>query len=112
MPRHPAPRRILAAGLAGALALAAPASAQDRGNEEGGTLEDFGREAERALRDLLGRLAPEFDALRDVLRDLDRYEPPEILPNGDILIRRKRSPPPPADPAPKRAPDLPQSTET
>jgi hypothetical protein len=29
------------------------------------------------------------DGLEDALRDLSAYHPPEVLPNGDILIRRR-----------------------
>lgn len=46
-----------------------------------GMQEDFGmalREMEPALRDLAAMIG-----------DLKNYHPPEILPNGDIIIRRK-----------------------
>ncbi|MEL6235650.1 MAG: hypothetical protein AAFR46_14695 [Pseudomonadota bacterium] len=64
-----------------------PAAAQDR---DRGTLEELGRETDRLLRDLMREMAPALRELEDQLRAFDLYEPPEILPNGDIIIRRKR----------------------
>ncbi|MEM8740622.1 MAG: hypothetical protein AAGE13_03915 [Pseudomonadota bacterium] len=64
-----------------------PAAAQDR---DRGTLEELGRETDRLLRDLMRDMAPALRELEEQLRAFDLYEPPEILPNGDIIIRRKR----------------------
>ena len=95
--------------LALALLLAAPAAAQDLPEaaeppslmERGMTLfmEGLMREMEPALRDLedLSRDAqPLFERLEgelgEALRDLGglgAYDLPEILPNGDIILRRK-----------------------
>ena len=53
-----------------------------------------------ALRDFATQMGP---ALRDLLAEVEDwslYEAPEVLPNGDILIRRK----PEAPPLPRRAP--------
>ena len=55
----------------------------------GPALEDFSREMGPALRDLLTRV-----------EDWSLYEAPEILPNGDIIIRRK----PDAAPLPDAVP--------
>lgn len=57
-------------------------------------LRDMARDAAPLLQDLQNRLA-------GVVDDLDLYEAPEILPNGDILIRRRE----PLDEAPGAAPD-------
>ena len=49
-------------------------------------------EIEPTLRDMEGALAemePAARELIEMLGDLRNYEPPEKLPNGDILIRRK-----------------------
>lgn len=46
---------------------------------------------ERAIR-LLEPLVQRFETL---LEDVPRYEAPEVLPNGDIIIRRKRDEPTP-----------------
>ncbi len=41
------------------------------------------------LRGLLAEGAEGWDKLVDWLDDISQYEPPERLPNGDIIIRRK-----------------------
>ena len=69
-------------------------------------LRDLQREAEPRLRDLERDLAPLLDGLgrrvdpilrdlADLMGDLSGWEAPEVLPNGDILIRRRPAPPPP-----------------
>ena len=37
----------------------------------------------------LREMGPAFSALLDEIKDWTAYHPPEILPNGDIIIRRK-----------------------
>lgn len=93
--------------LALLLVLALPAHAQEAEPpslvERGLQLfmEGLAEEMAPALRDLEGlaeRMAedalPLMEALRDRLGDafagLDAYHPPEVLENGDILIRRRR----------------------
>ena len=76
-------------------------------------LRDLRREAEPRLRDLERDLAPLLDGLARridpylaqlgaLLGDLTAWEAPEVLPNGDILIRRRPAPAPgdqpPAEP--------------
>jgi hypothetical protein len=103
--------RIAPATLA-LFCLALPAPAQDSGS---GTLEDLGRKADRALEGLMRKLVPEIEALKDQLRELDQYEAPEMLPNGDIIIRRKHAPDPDAPPGgetPRSRPRAPQSPDT
>ncbi|GGD38398.1 hypothetical protein GCM10011358_22750 [Sinisalibacter lacisalsi] len=46
------------------------------------------------LRGLLAESAEGWSKLVDWLDDLSQYEPPERLPNGDIIIRRKPPPGP------------------
>lgn len=53
-------------------------------------LEDIGPEMEQ----LMDGLLPELQRLADVLGGFVHYEMPEILPNGDIIIRRKPDAPP------------------
>ena len=53
-------------------------------------------EMEPALRDLQEGMEPALRDLMEKLDDLDAYHLPEVLPNGDIIIRRKT----PLDPAP------------
>lgn len=51
--------------------------------------------------DLTGPLLPLFDDLTGQIQDLSNYHAPEILPNGDILIRKRK----PEEEAPKAAPE-------
>lgn len=52
---------------------------------------------------LMGRLEPGFDALGEMLGDLSGWHAPEMLPNGDIIIRRRAQPPKP-EPSPDEPP--------
>ena len=77
--------------------LAAPAAAQDGAPEDEGS-----GLVERGLGLLMegigDEMAPMLRQLRDLAGELDAYERPEMLPNGDIIIRRKEpleAPPPP-----------------
>lgn len=58
-----------------------------------------------SLRDLMEGLTqdilPLMEQLGDMMPDLNAYEAPEILPNGDILIRRKPKQPPAPDAPPE-----------
>ncbi len=46
-------------------------------------------QAAPAMRDFLREMGPAFAELADEIKDWSAYHPPEILPNGDIIIRRK-----------------------
>ncbi len=66
-------------------------------------LRGFMTEIEPQLRDLergLDALEPQVQNFLDQMRGMTQYHPPEVLPNGDILLRR-RAPdeiaPPPDD---------------
>jgi hypothetical protein len=80
------------------LLVASPALAQDA-PEEPGLIE---RRIEELLRDLFSELEPGLRELRDTIGDLNQYEAPEVLPNGDIIIRRKT----PLEPAPEDEPEI------
>ncbi len=75
-------------------------------------LRGFMRDAQPHLRQLerdFTALEPELQRLLQNLRDMTQYHPPEILPNGDILIRRRQD----SDTAPEPDPDQdPPSPET
>ena len=91
-------RTVIVASLA--LTVGAPAMAQSR---QPPTLEQQADEAARAMRDAIERA---MKLLGGVVDQIPQYEMPEILPNGDIIIRRL--PPrgaPPRDPPPGRGPD-------
>ncbi|MFK7744597.1 MAG: hypothetical protein AB8B47_06060 [Roseobacter sp.] len=95
-------------------ALAAPvAHAQD---DEAPSLMERG--AQQFLEGLLQEMEPAFEGMRgfmdemgpalvdlmDEIKDWSLYAPPEVLENGDIIIRRKPKP----EPAPEVAEPLPQ----
>ncbi len=79
---------------------------------DSGSLPEALRELERQAEDLLGpeareaveSLLPMIESLMDrlplLIDNLPQYEIPEIMPNGDIIIRRKRK-------LPKIDPDAP-----
>jgi hypothetical protein len=90
------------------LGLALPAAAQEAGSEGGATDMDEGfsllEEGTRLLlRGLMAEMEPALRELQGALQNLDAYHPPEVLPNGDILIRRKE--PLPGAPAAPGTPD-------
>jgi hypothetical protein len=100
-----------------ALTLATPALAQDDNRVEDG-LKQLGEGSRLLMEGLMGELAPLMEdleglgaelapfaqALREQLGDafegLNAYHPPEVLPNGDIILRRKETAPPEEDAAP------------
>ena len=98
--------------IAFAMCLAAPLAAQEEGEDNGRTLMERGaqmffegimREMEPAMKDLEGlaeRMGPEvkrfvdemgpaFADLMEKIDDFSAYHPPELLPNGDIILRKK-----------------------
>ncbi len=92
--------RILIAALAALAALSAPlgpmtARAEDAPppitdilpNEE--ELRALGDLAQRMMRDLVGKMEPMVERLQALVDDIDAYQAPEMLPNGDIIIRRR-----------------------
>lgn len=90
-------RNLLAAVLA--LTLAGPAPAQSLFGDRQGLLDlldELQTEIAPYLDELGARLDPYLSELREMLGDLTGWERPELLPNGDILIRRR--PPPPDQP--------------
>lgn len=94
-PRETKPRawfRLGASAILGASLLAPlPTAAQDDPAErsERPELRMFDDFARRMMQSLLQQITPDHEAWLDVLENVDRYEPPEVLPNGDLLIRRK-----------------------
>lgn len=88
-----------ALGLAAALA-AAPLSADEPVGSPAAPEKPLSEQIEEALRGLVEQVEPALEQLRDTFRVLERvdslehYEKPEILPNGDIIIRRKPDAPP------------------
>ncbi|GAA6200590.1 hypothetical protein [Aquicoccus sp. SU-CL01552] len=66
-------------------------------------VEDLRGFAERmgpSMRSFFQEMGPALAEMMDEVQDWTLYYPPEMLPNGDILIRRRPDP----DPAPEDAP--------
>lgn len=114
--------RLLPAALALMLA-ALPAPAQEA--EEGPSLMQRGAELflrglmqeaepaltemERAFREIepaLRAMGPALQELVAMIEDIANYEMPVLLPNGDILIRRKPDAPPLPQPEPPAAGEI------
>ena len=63
--------------------------------------EDFADRMEPQMREWLDQIGPALAELMSKIDDINAYESPEILPNGDIIIRRKPDAPPYEPPEPK-----------
>ena len=63
------------------------------------------RGLENLLADLFSEVEPRLRELRDAIGNLDDYEAPEMLPNGDIIIRRKTPLDPDAEPEIEEEPE-------
>jgi hypothetical protein len=59
-------------------------------------LEELSEDTQEFFESWVDELGPLLNSLRDKIDDLSEYEPPEVLPNGDIIIRRKPKLEPPA----------------
>jgi len=91
-------RLWIAAAIAASLA-AGPALAQDRSIPK--SLDEAAEATRQALEGVM-------NTFRGLVESFPAYEAPEVLDNGDILIRRKRSesaPPPPKPKAPSKRDD-------
>ena len=60
-------------------------------------LGEWGRKASPALRNFISEMGPAFTDLLEEVEDWSVYEPPQKMPNGDIVIRRKPDPAPEDD---------------
>ena len=88
--------RSLLIALTFSLTFVTSASAQGAADED----TDFGQ----LFGELLGRIDPYFGQLTELLGDLSGWHAPEVLPNGDILIRRRQVEDLPEEPSPEDAP--------
>lgn len=57
-------------------------------------LRGLANEMEPALKELAENMEPALRELLGMIDDFDAYHLPEVLPNGDIIIRRKTPPAP------------------
>ncbi|MGI3165093.1 hypothetical protein [Pseudooceanicola sp. 200-1SW] len=72
------------------------------------TLDGMGEAAEEAapkIRDFVLRMGPALAEALSKVGDLANYEAPVVLPNGDILIKRRDDAPQYAPPVPGENPD-------
>ena len=53
-------------------------------------LQGLAEEMEPALRGFLDEMGPAFAELLGQIEDFSAYHAPEMLPNGDIILRKKR----------------------
>lgn len=63
-----------------------------------GLIEEIGPQVDEmtaGIEEAARKLGPELERLMALVDDVKNYEPPERLPNGDIVIRRKAGAPPP-----------------
>lgn len=67
-------------------------------------LEALAEQMEPALRDMVREMGPALNDLAEMIGDLNAYHPPERLPNGDIILRRK-DPLPESEATPEPGPD-------
>ncbi len=76
---------------------AMPASAQDSDTEVEQGFDLLQEGMDLLLQGLMKEIGPALLELEGKIIDLNAYEFPEVLPNGDIIIRRKAQLVPPAD---------------
>ena len=57
-------------------------------------LQRLGEIAQGWMKQFADRMSPMVEQLKEMVDDLNAYEAPEMLPNGDIIIRRKPKPEP------------------
>ena len=55
-------------------------------------LQKLGEIAQGWMKQFADRMSPMVEQLKEMVDDLNVYEAPEMLPNGDIIIRRKPKP--------------------
>lgn len=88
----------LAVGAPGlAAAQSAPETLDDQLSEGLGELErkadELSDAARKTIEDFIRIIGPMVSRFSLLIEDLPTYQTPEILPNGDIIIRRKREDP-------------------
>ena len=81
-------KQIAASSLALTL-LFAPVQASDHDQNLREGMDLLSEGTKLLLRGILGDIEPALRELEGALQELNAYHPPEVLPNGDIIIRRK-----------------------
>lgn len=67
---------------------ATPAQAAEPRPDISQSMEDLSEAARKAVEAFVAALGPVMEGLQQMIEDMPRYEAPEVLPNGDIIIRR------------------------
>ena len=112
--------RVYAAAFVSLTLLAAPVMAQSADEEDAPSLMERGAQqfleglllemepAWAEFQKFLDAMGPALSDMMDEVQDWSNYEPPEILENGDIIIRRKPEIPAPApiEPDPTAPPQI------
>ena len=94
--RRPLARPFAATLIAAAFLTPGLALAEEPTEPRGKPLEEYlreqleGGELRDTVRQFLKAFEPVAKELDQMIRDIPQYEAPEVLPNGDIIIRRKR----------------------
>lgn len=57
-------------------------------------LEDFAQDVGPAMQMLADEMGPALAKVLNSIDDISNYDAPEVLPNGDIIIRRRADAPP------------------
>lgn len=75
-----------------------------------GNLRELAEQFGPSMRSFLQEMGPAFAEMLEEVQDWTRYHPPEILPNGDIIIRKRQpddlSPDPKTDPQDETPPGM------
>ncbi|GAB4541985.1 MAG: hypothetical protein Tsb0024_12790 [Ruegeria sp.] len=74
-------------------------------------LRDLADQFGPAMQSFLQEMGPALAELAAQVQDWSAYEAPEMLPNGDIIIRKKPQPPVPDSPAPEAEEDRPEGED-
>jgi hypothetical protein len=75
--------------IIGVLMAATPGLADDHEDNMRDGVELLQEGTRLLLEGLMLEIGPALQELKNGLIDLNAYHPPEVLPNGDIIIRRK-----------------------
>lgn len=92
--------RLLAVSTLAASLAIAPAYGGSAESGEGADGRPLSEELDKVFRGLMEQMKPALDELLETLEvlenidSIEHYERPEILPNGDIIIRRREDAPP------------------
>lgn len=73
-------------------------------------LKDMAEQVGPSMRSFLQEMGPALAGMMDQVKDWTRYYPPEMLPNGDIILRRRPEPEATPKPEPEPGPATPDNS--